>query len=187
MKPMLRQYHHRYSISFTKEGRMSAAFLTGLLAGTFFFNMWGKDYIEELLLYKGLLTGRYEAGALAGTALCFYIARKRLPRFLALLFMELTEFCTMGRMLFSAYYGFCTGACLSAFVFQYSLPGIAYFILSLFPHYGAYVIMWQVLNYDTGLKSSKKRLPAAILLFITGIILEGYLHAGLMQKILQNI
>ncbi|MBO5279274.1 MAG: hypothetical protein J6B06_07275 [Lachnospiraceae bacterium] len=185
MKSMLRQYH-QYPVSFTKEGRMSAAFLTGLLAGTFFFNMWGKDYIEELLLYKGLLTGRYEAGALAGAALCFYIARKRLPRFLALLFMELTEFCTMGRMFFAAYYGFCAGVCLSAFVFQYSMRGIAYFGLFLFPHYGAYAMMWQVLNNKERWKSNRKRILVSSLLFVTGIILEGYLHAGLMQKILQN-
>lgn len=186
MKPMLRQYH-QYQVSFTKEGRMSAAFLAGLLAGTFFFNMWGKDYIEELLLYKGLLTGRYEAGALAGAALCFYIARKRLPRFLILLFMELTEFCIPGRMLFALYYGFCTGVCLSSFVFQYALPGIAYFVLFLFPHYGAYAVMWQVLNNRERWKSSRTRILVSVLLFAAGIVMEGYLHAGLMQKILQNL
>ena len=81
MKPMLRQYRY-YRMPFTKEGKMSVAFLVGLLAGTFFFNMWGKGYMEELLLYKGLLLGRYEAGALAGLSLCLYIGKKRGKRFL---------------------------------------------------------------------------------------------------------
>lgn len=185
MKPMLRQYH-QYPVSVTKEGRMSAAFFAGLLAGTFFFNIWGKDSIEELLLYKGLLMGRYEAGALAGAALCFYIARKRLPHFLLLLFMELTDFCMLGRMLFSAYYGFCAGVCLSAFVFQYALMGVAYFILFLFPHYGAYAFMWYSLNSRERWKGNRSRILVSALLFVIGIFLEGYVHAGLIQKILQN-
>lgn len=185
MKSMLRQYR-RYQISFTKEGKMSAAFMIGLMAGTFFFNVWGKDYMDELLLYKSLLTGRYEAGGLAGFGLCFYIAGKRGKRFFLLLLMELTEFCVTGRMLFSLYYGFCAGVCLSSFVFQYALPGIAYFLLFLFPHFLAYGIMWQVLNQTGRFKNNGRRILLSVMIFAAGIFLEGYVHAGLLQKLLQG-
>lgn len=185
MKSTLRQYR-QYPMTVTKEGRMSAAFLIGLMAGTFFFNMWGKAYMDELLLYKGLLTGRYEAGALAGASLCFYIARKRSGRFFLLLFMELTQFCVAGRMLFCLYYGFCAGVCLSSFVFQYALLGILYFALFVFPHYGAYAMMWRVLNDTERWQSSRSRILMSIALFAVGILLEGYVHAGIMQKLLQK-
>ena len=88
MKSMLRQYTY-YPLTITKEGRMSIAFIIGLVAGTFFFNMWGKNYMDELLLYKGLLTGRYKAGALAGVGLCLYILKKRGRRYLVLLLVFL--------------------------------------------------------------------------------------------------
>lgn len=185
MKPMLRQYSC-YRMPFTKEGRMAAAFITGLLAGTIFFNMWGKSYMDELLLYKGLLTGRYEAGALAGIGLCLYIMRKRGKRFLLLLFMELTEFCVTGRMLYAVYYGFCAGICLSSFVFQYGFVGTSYFVLFLFPHYAAYVLMWQVLNRTDKFKKTYRRIVLAAALFAAGIVLEGYVHAGLLQYFLQG-
>lgn len=185
MKPMLRQYR-RYQISFTKEGRMSAAFIMGLVAGTFFFNVWGKNYMDELLLYKGLLTGRYEAGGLAGLGLCFYIAGKRGKRFLLLFLMELTEFCVTGRMLFAAYYGFCAGVCLSSFVFQYGFLGVAYFLLFLFPHFIAYGIMWQIMNQTGRFKNNGQRIFLSVILFIVGVFLEGYVHAGLLQKLLQG-
>lgn len=186
MKPMLRQYRY-YRMPFTKEGKMSVAFLVGLLAGTFFFNMWGKGYMEELLLYKGLLLGRYEAGALAGLSLCLYIGKKRGKRFLLLLFMELTEFCVAGRMLYTIYYGFCAGVCASSFVFQYGLVGAGYFLLFLFPHYAAYVIMWQVLNQGERFKTKYNRIFLATLIFVAGIFLEGYVHAGLLQRLLSVV
>lgn len=185
MKSKLRQYQ-RYPVAVTKEGRMSAAFLMGLMLGTFFFNIWGKAYMDELLLYKGLLTGRYEAGALAGVTLCLYIARKRAGRFLLLLFMELTQLCMAGRLLFCIYYGFCMGVCLSSFVLQYALKGILYFALFLFPHFIAYAMMWRVLNRTEGWKKSRNRLFAAAALFALGVLLEGYVHAGIMQKLLQE-
>lgn len=186
MKPMLRQRYQTYPVAITKEGRLAAAFLAGLLAGTFFFNLWGKSYMTELLLYKGLLTGRYEAGALAGLSLCFYVAGKRGKRFLLLLFMELTEFCMAGRLLFAAYYGFCGGVCLSAFVFQYSLPGMLYFLLFIFPHYAAYAIMWQVMNQTRRFPDGKKRILITCLLFFAGILSEGYVHAGILQQLLHK-
>ncbi|MCI9540983.1 MAG: hypothetical protein HFG39_07960 [Lachnospiraceae bacterium] len=184
MKSMLRQYTY-YPLTITKEGRMSIAFIIGLVAGTFFFNMWGKNYMDELLLYKGLLTGRYKAGALAGVGLCLYILKKRGRRYLVLLFMELTEFCIAGRMLFSVYYGFCTGVCLSSFVYQYGFLGMAYFLLFLFPHYIAYIIMWRILNQPKRFKNAGRRILLSTLVFVLGIILEGYIHAGILQKILQ--
>lgn len=183
MKSKLRRYQ---PVKVTKEGRMSAAFLTGLMAGTFFFNMWGKAYMDEFLLYKGLLTGRYEAGALAGASLCFYIARKRSGRFCLLLFMELTQFCVAGRILFSMYYGFCMGVSLSSFIFQYAWRGIFYFVLFIFPHFAAYIMMWQVLNHTEKWQKNRNRILAAVILFLAGILLEGYVHAGLIQKILQK-
>ncbi len=186
MKPMLRQYRY-YQMSFTKEGRMSVAFFVGLLAGTFFFNMWGKNYMEELLLYKGLLMGRYEAGALAGLSLCLYILSKRGKRFFLLLCMELTEFCVTGRMLYALYYGFCAGVCASSFVFQYGFVGAGYFLLFLFPHYAAYAIMWQVLNQTERFKKTYSRIFLTVVLFVIGVLLEGYIHAGLLQHLLSAI
>lgn len=183
MKPKLRQYRY---YRMTKEGRMSAAFIVGLLAGTLFFNIWGKSCMDELLLYKGLLTGRYEAGALAGLPLCLYIAQKRGKRFLFLLFMELTEFCVTGRMLYAAYYGFCAGVCLSSFVFQYGFLGIGYFILILFPHYLAYTAMWQVLNQTKRFTKNGQRILLSLVLFVAGVFLEGYIHAGLLQRFLKS-
>lgn len=184
MKSMLRQQY--VPVSPTKEGKMTAAFVIGLLAGTFFFNLWGKHYMEELLLYKGLLTGRYEAGGLAGMALCFYILRKRGKRFLLLWCMELTEFCVAGRMLYALYYGFCGGVCLSSFVFQYAFSGILYYLLFLFPHYVVYGMMWQVMNQTAQFPNPRKRLLLSGMLFLLGVFLEGYIHAELMQNLLQK-
>lgn len=182
MRWMLRQ---RYvPVSPTKEGKMTAAFTVGLLAGTFFFNLWGKHCTEELLIYKGLLMGRYEAGGLAGIALCFYLLRKRGKRFLLLLGMELTEFCVAGRMLYAVYYGFCAGVCLSFFVFQYAFWGILYYLALLFPHYAGYGMMWYVLNQTLRFSCVSRRILLSGILFLLGIFLEGYVHAELIERFL---
>ena len=53
---MVRRYG---GIFITKESRWLFIFFIGLLMGTFFFNLWGKNSLEEFVLYRGILKEKY--------------------------------------------------------------------------------------------------------------------------------
>lgn len=181
---MTRQYPNR--AKFTKEGKTLTIFLLGLLAGTFFFNLIGKAYLEELVVYKGIVSGKYESGALSCISLFGFILIKRGKRFLLLLGLELTAFYTLGWMLFSGYYGFSAGVCLSALIMQYGFWGMALFLCWLLPHYPVYIFMWTLITGKKGKLSDKKRLLSAVLLLLLGVFLESYVNGIFLQNVMSR-
>ncbi len=179
---MVRRYG---GIFITKESRWLFIFFIGLLMGTFFFNLWGKNSLEEFVLYRGILKEKYTSTLFSYTALFFYILWKRGKRLAILIALEFTMFEIPALLLYTIYYGFAAGAFLSSFVMQDGLQGIFSFFIWIFPHYIAYGILWWVLTTKKEKWNFGKRLFIIVGVLLLGVCMETFLNTMLIQKIWQ--
>lgn len=181
---MIRQFGNHM----TKESRMLLVFLLGLLMGTFFFNFIGTEYLEEMVLYKGIIEVQYKSIDFSPHHLWGYLVWDRGKRFLLLFVLQLTGIGLAAAMCCSFYYGFATGTFLSAFTIQYGLKGIPAFFVWILPHYILYIIMWKCLfSAKWQDAAAGKRLIASFGCFLGGTFLEAYVNTVLLQKILEHI
>lgn len=179
---MVRRYG---GIFITKESRWLFVFFIGLLTGTFFFNLWGKDSLEEFVLYRGILKDKYTSTLFSYMTLFSYILWKRGKRLAILIALEFTMFEIPALLFYTIYYGFAAGIFLSGFVMQDGLQGIFSFFIWIFPHYIVYSILWWVLITKKEKWHFGKRCITIIGILLFGVCLECFLNTMLIQKIWQ--
>lgn len=176
----------RHYFFVSREKRTLFFFIAGLLIGTLFFNFIGKKYLQDFVLYKGIIATRYENTKLVQSDLFAYLLWNRGKRVFILIALE--SFIPMLSMiyLYSTFYGFASGVFLSAFVMQYAYFGILIFGIWIFPHYIAYAFLWKIIISNKDKHLWKKKLGLVILLLLLGVALECWVNLFVIQFFLQK-
>lgn len=196
---------YRYAGNRYEGGRLWLLFFAGIIAGTFFANLFFRDGYAEMGIYSEYFMDKFSLMEVKNKELFLYAFESRLKEILVVCLLSLTSFGALIPGAYLVYKGFCVGILVSIYVMQYGTGGIFLYLLSVFPHYLAYVPMAIMLVHvgfeihsDIKQFKSQKKYPDTkkmyaygkvliILLFLNVIAsyLETFANLPLMTKVLQ--
>jgi len=122
-----------------------AVFITGVVAGTLFINIFCGDEYDKFGIYSKYFIEKFHESDVEKKALFLYSFWSRCREIFLLLVLSFTSFGRIAAELFLAYKGLTVGILISVYVLQYGAGGLLLYGTSIFPHYIAYVLMVMML------------------------------------------
>lgn len=124
----------------------------------------------------------------------FYVVENRLPIFALLLLLSFTVVGILTHIVFVSYYGLSFGFLCVMAITNFGWKGFFYVIGFLFPHYLLYLFCYLLFlkifyrkkeGQHTEQKTMILQIGVVLILFLIGMLLEGYVNPVLLSKILK--
>ena len=159
----------------------------GMIVGTVLFNIFIKLKITDADLLGNDYLAIYDSVRINGITVWKYVLKSRMKWLVFLVLAGITKIRIPIYALFTMAAG--SGILISIMVLKYGLMGIAVFLISIFPQfifYGImYVLMLKIFIESTGLVGMRKNLILAgiiIAMFIAGTYMEAFLNPIALKK-----
>ena len=159
----------------------------GMIVGTVLFNIFIKLKITDADLLGNDYLAIYDSVRINGITVWKYVLKSRMKWLVFLVLAGITKIRIPIYALFTMAAG--AGILISIMVLKYGLMGIAVFLISIFPQfifYGImYVLMLKIFIESTGLVGMRKNLILAgiiIAMFIVGTYMEAFLNPIALKK-----
>ena len=161
----------------------------GMIVGTVLFNIFIKLKITDADLLGNDYLAIYDSVRINGITVWKYVLKSRMKWLVFLVLAGITKIRIPIYALFTMAAGAESGILISIMVLKYGLMGIAVFLISIFPQfifYGImYVLMLKIFIESTGLVGMRKNLILAgiiIAMFIAGTYMEAFLNPIALKK-----
>lgn len=162
----------------------------GMIVGTVLFNIFIKLKITDADLLGNDYLAIYDSVRINGVTVWKYVLKSRMKWLVFLVLAGITKIRIPIYALFTMAAGAGSGILISVMVLKYGLMGIAVFLISIFPQfifYGImYVLMLKIFIESTGLVGMRKNLILAgiiIAMFIAGTYMEAFLNPIALKKL----
>ena len=159
----------------------------GMIVGTVLFNIFIKLKITDADLLGNDYLAIYDSVRINGITVWKYVLKSRMKWLVFLVLAGITKIRIPIYGLFTMAGG--SGILISIMVLKYGLMGIAVFLISIFPQfifYGImYVLMLKIFIESTGLVGMRKNLILAgivIAMFVAGTYMEAFLNPIALKK-----
>ncbi|MGN0408617.1 MAG: hypothetical protein ACI4EJ_10175 [Bacteroides sp.] len=188
----------RHSISVTEyviRNKYLLILYVGVIAGTFFANIFGRENINSWGLYNNEYLEMMTAVSFDYRQLFGYVALERAKLFGLMLLCGLTSVSTVCMLGFMLLGGFEFGIMVSMAVMQYGGAGVILVLVSLFPQWIFYIAAVMLMcRYCYGAKEKKtvkkEKAPATALmlvLIVAGVCTEVLLNPMLIKNLIYVI
>lgn len=129
------------SVRIVNTVRLLSIFIIGVVAGTFFINIFCSDGYDNFGIYSKYFIEKFQNLDVEKKELFLYSFWSRSKEILVLLVLSFTSLGSIAAEVFLAYKGLTIGILISVYVLQYGSGGLLLYGMSIFPHYIAYVLM----------------------------------------------
>lgn len=184
---------------------LATLFMVGVFAGMFFMNLGKSILLENTGLLDEYTLYHMKDMTVDGSALFYFILRKRMGSVLMLAVLATTYLGVVACGAVVLWYGMCAGAFLGAAVIRYGIKGIFLMVVGMFPQYLLYVpammglLYWcrniyRMIYLDRScgwdgakpfiLPKSILQLVVLVILFLIGCVLESFLNPLLVKGFL---
>lgn len=183
-------------VSYIIKNRYLLMLYAGVIAGTFFANVFGRENINTWGLYNNDYLEMMSAVSFDYGQLWGYVALERVKLIGIMILCALTSIRTACMFVFMLLGGFELGIMVSMAVMQYGGAGIILVIVSLFPQWIFYVAAVMLLcqkfynSTDKTAESNKEKASAAalvLLLMFAGVCTEVLINPMLIKNLIYVI